>query len=144
MLWKYFLVYLFSMVKFIFSPLTALAIEGNTWYYTYIAVTLGGLTGATFFYYFSVQLIKRSLNRRIKKSIERKKFTRLNKIIVKTKSKVGVVGLSLLAASFISIPIGSIVTAKFYRHKKSTIVILYLAIMLSGAICTGITYYFYN
>jgi hypothetical protein len=66
----------------------------------------------------------------------------MNKLIINTKTKIGVVGLALLAASFISIPLGSIVLAKFYRHKKSTIITLYSAILLSGAICTGVTYYF--
>lgn len=142
MLWKYFLVYLFAMVKFIFAPLSAFSIEGNTWYYTYFAITLGGLTGATFFYFFSVQIIERNVARRIKKGIVKKKFTRINKLIINTKTKIGVVGLALLAASFISIPLGSIVLAKFYRHKKSTVLILYSAILFSGAVCTGVTYYF--
>ena len=144
MLWKYFLVYLFAMVKFIFAPSTALAIEGNTWYYTLIAVSLGGMTGATFFYFFSVQIIERNQKRRIRKGIIRRKFSRMNKTIIKTKTNIGMVGLALLAASFISIPLGSIALAKFYRHKKSTIFILYSAIILSASIFTGITYYFFN
>ena len=61
----------------------------------------------------------------------------MNKTIIKTKTNIGMVGLALLAASFISIPLGSIALAKFYRHKKSTIFILYSAIILSASIFTG-------
>ena len=142
MLWKYIGIALLATVKFIFSPLAAFTIDNHTWYYTYIAVCLGGLVSATFFYFFSVQIIKKNVARRIQKGIIKKKFTRMNKLILNTKTKIGVVGLALLAASFISIPLGSIVLAKFYRHKKSTIVILYSSILFSGAICTGVTYYF--
>lgn len=144
MLWKYIGIALFATVKFIFSPLAATAIDNHTWYYTYIAVCLGGLLSSTFFYFFSVEIINKNQSRRLRKGIIKKKFTRINKLIITAKMKVGVVGLSLLTASFISIPLGSIVLAKFYRHKKSTVVILYSAILFSGAICTGVTYYFFN
>ena len=131
---------MFATVKFIFSPALATTIEGHTCYYTYFAVVMGGFLSASVFYFFSVYFINRSLERRIRKGIKRKNFTRINRLIVKTKNQIGVVGLALLAASFISIPIGSIVTAKFYRHKKSTIFILYTAIAFSAAIFTTITY----
>lgn len=143
MLWKYIGISLLATVKFIFSPLMAVnTIENHTWFYTYIAVCLGGIASASFFYFSSVKLIERNLEKRIRKGIVKKKFTRMNKIIINTKTNIGVVGLALLAASFISIPLGSIVLAKFYRHKKRTIFILYSAILFSGAVCTGITYYF--
>lgn len=141
MLWKYFLISLLATVKFIFSPLAALSIEGHTWFYTYTSVASGGLLSATVFYFLSLSIINKNVERRIKKGIIKKKFTRMNKIIILTKKKVGVIGLALLTASFISIPLGSIVTAKFYRHKKSTIFYIYGAILLSAGIFTGITYY---
>ena len=145
MLWKYIGIALLASVKFIVSPLAAITtIEGNTWYYTFIAVSLGGITGATFFYFFSVQIIERNLARRAKKGIVKKKFSRTNKLIINVKTNIGVVGLSLLTASFISIPIGSIALAKFYRHKKSTLFILYSSIIFSAAVFTGVTYYFFK
>ena len=145
MFWKYLGIVFLATVKFIFSPITAIkTIEHHTWYYTYLAVCLGGLLSASFFYFFSVQIINRNVKRRIKKGKIRKKFNRKNKLIINTKTKIGVVGLALLAASFISIPLGSIVLAKFYRHKKSTIIVLYSAIILSAAFFTGISYYFFN
>ena len=119
MVWKYIGIALLATVKFIFSPLAATAINDHTWYYTYLAVCLGGLISASFFYFSSVQIIKRNIDRRNRKGIVKKKFTRMNKLIIKTKKSIGVVGLALLAASFISIPLGSIVLAKFYRHKKA-------------------------
>jgi hypothetical protein len=61
MLWKYIGIALLATVKFIFSPWAAFTIDNHTWYFTYIAVCLGGLISATFFYFFSVQIIERNV-----------------------------------------------------------------------------------
>ena len=89
MLWKYIGIALLATVKFIFSPLAAVkTIDNDTWYYTYIAVCIGGLVSASFFYFFSVQIIERNVARRIKKGIVKKKFTRINKLIINTKTNI--------------------------------------------------------
>ena len=113
--------------------------EGN-WLLTYIFVTAGGIVGATFFYYFASYFMKRAAKKNALKP--KKKFTRTNKIIVRMKDKIGVFGLAILTATIISIPIGSIITAKFYRHEKKTIFILYGTIAVIAAILTFAAYVF--
>lgn len=140
MLLPYIGLFFWSMVKFLFAPATALLIEGNHWSLTYIIITLGACTGATISFYLSVFLINLSHQKNIKKGRKKKAFTRRNKVIIKTKNSIGKVGLALLTASFISIPLGSIITAKFYRHQRGTIFYIYGSIFFVGGLSTLITY----
>ncbi len=134
-------IFLWAMVKFLFAPFTALlAIPEITWIQNYVLCVSAGLISATFFYKSSVYFINRTQKRRARKGIIKKKFTRRNKIVIKTKNAIGLWGLALLTASFISIPLGSVITAKFYRHDKRTIYAIYLCIIVLGAIITSISY----
>lgn len=136
-------IFFWSMIKFLFAPLTALiAIPGINWIENYVLCTSGALVGATFFYYSSAFFMNRTQARRAKKGIIKKSFSKRNKLVIKTKNGIGKWGLALLTASFISIPIGSVILAKFYRHDKKTIFILYLSIMAFGAMTTSVTYLF--
>ena len=101
---------------------------------------MGAKLEATTSYYSSVYLINKTKERRARKGIIKNKFMRKNKIIIKTKNSIGIFGLALLTASFISILLGSIITAKFYCYDKKTIFIIYIAIAFVGAVSTTITY----
>ncbi len=140
MILPYIGIFFWSMIKFLFAPATALLIEGNNMVTTYFVCISGAITGATICYYLSVYLINLAQVRRAKKGIKRKIFTRKNKLIIKTKNSLGILGLAFLTASFISIPLGTIITAKFYRHKKGAILYIYLAIMIVGLATTSISY----
>ncbi len=135
-------IFFWAMIKFLFAPALSLTITGNTWLITYLVCISGAMTGATICYYFSAFIMNKNQERRARKGIIKKQFTRKNKLIIKTKNGIGLWGLAFLTASFISIPLGSIITAKFYRHDKKTIFIIYLAIAVVGAISTTITYLF--
>jgi len=133
--------FLWAMVKFLFAPFTALlAVPDITWIQNYILCVSAGLVSATFFYKSSVYFMDRTQKRRAKKELIKKNFTRKNKIVIKTKNTIGLWGLALLTASFISIPLGSVITAKFYRHDKKTIYVIYTCILFVGAILTSISY----
>ena len=143
MIWKYLGVFLLATVKFLFTPFLAFKTipEGN-WLYTYIAICSGGIIGVTFFYYSAEYFMKRHADKTKKSDKTKKKFTKINKSIIKVKQRVGIYGLAILTPLLISIPAGSIISAKFYRHKKSTIVILYAGVLVIGAILTFIAYLF--
>lgn len=140
MLLPYIGIFFWSMIKFLFAPATALLIEGNNPVITYLVCVSGAITGATIFYYLSVYFMNLTQIRRAKKGIIKKVFTRKNKIIIRTKNSLGLFGLALLTASFISIPLGTVITAKFYRHKKGSILYIYGAILLIGFATTVISY----
>ena len=57
---------------------------------------------------------------------KKKVFTRMNKLIVWIKRSIGIYGVTILAPLFLSIPIGSIICAKFYGNQKKTFPLMLL------------------
>lgn len=91
-----------------------------------IATGLGALTSFNIFYWSAGYFMWKSKE---KKRIAMQNgtykpnptFTRINKFMVKTKmSKSGFWLICILAPLFLSVPIGSIIVAKFYNDKKIT------------------------
>lgn len=97
----------------------------------FLPTYLGALSAMLVFYLGSEYFMKRAANKRIRKynkAIEKgipfkppKKFTRVNKLLVKIRSTFGIYAFTLLAPLFLSIPLGSIVCAKFYGNQKKTL-----------------------
>lgn len=115
-----FSIFLLSTVKFMFAPGVAAA-AGFSVIQTVIIHSLGGMTGITVFYYFGRFIVTKVESFRTPYSKKPKKvFTRKNKGIIKLKGKFGLIGLVILTPSFLSIPIGSVVAAKFFYHNKWT------------------------
>ncbi len=121
-LWGFFL----GIVKFLFTPSI---IYG--WYReldlshsdVLIPMLSGALFGFNLFYWFAEFFMNRAKKKRIRsfqsgKRKRKKNFTKLNKFIVKIKmSKTGLLVLSSVGLMFMSIPIGGVVLAKFYRKR---------------------------
>ena len=138
----YVTVFLTAATKFLASPFLSINGFGLSAYETFIIISLGGIFGTTIFYSLGNKLIAFSQRKRLEKINKLKAkgkplpkiMTRTNKIIVKTKHLFGVWGLAFLTATILSIPIGSIICVKFYRHKKSTIFIIYLFVLINSLI----------
>lgn len=102
----------------------------------FIAVTAGAWISMGVFYFMSELLMKAAAKKRHEKyqaakaaGIElphKKRFTRMNKAVVKMKRSIGIYGITLIAPLLLSIPIGSIVCAKFYGHEKKTFPLMML------------------
>lgn len=117
---------------------------------TYIANVAGAIISASIFYGAAELVMNWDFQKRIKKyneaiargesPVHKKRFTRTNKFLIRLKKRVGWYGVSMLAPLLLSIPLGSIVTAKFYGRKKGTIILMYLGLLLSGCLTTGIPY----
>lgn len=113
-----------GIVKFLFTPTYAYTVldDPNHWEIL-VPMISGALFGFNLFYWFSEIFMERAKKKRIKalqlgKTRRKKSFTKLNKFIVKIKmSKTGLIILSTIGLMFMSIPIGGIVLAKFYREK---------------------------
>ena len=142
-------VFFSSMVKFMFSPALG-PVLGLSYFETYVANALGALISMTFFYFAADYLHRLSLRRKVERKrkkmeaglpIKHKKiFTKKNKIIIRLKNKVGVVIFALFAPFFMSIPIGSIVTAKFFGKKKKTYPIMIVGVFLCNTITVSLVY----
>ncbi len=138
-----------SMIKFMFAPFAGPRMHLN-YFETYLSCVAGAFLAAFIFYFSSEFFMIRAHNKRkalLHASITngtplkyKPKFTRFNKLIVKLKRRFGIYGIAFYAPLFLSVPVGSIVTAKFYGKEKRTFPLILLGICINGAITTGIAY----
>ena len=134
-----------------FAPVNGPLI-GLSFLETYLSCVAGGIFGAAVFYFSAGYFMRRANENRLKLLRERlekglpivhkKKFTRMNKLVVKLKSSIGIIGISFWAPFFLSVPIGSIITAKFYGDQKKTFLLIIAGMSLNGLVTTGIVYLF--
>jgi hypothetical protein len=152
---KIFELFLLATVKFFYTPIAAFILGLSL--FEAMAVTIaGGLFGFVFFYnlsYFiilSVQYIKphvrkiiphhvkhRYRNWKLKnetKKLNRKKFTKKNRFIIKTKTTYGKWGIMLLTPVALSIPIGAFLLRKYYFKQPNTLFFALLVITIEGII----------
>ncbi len=141
--------FLLSMVKFMFAAAPGAHQEVPFWA-TVISIMLGAMISSAFFYFGSEWVIKYTLNRKAKKEANlvaqgitpkrKKSFTRTNKLIIRIKNTFGIYGVCFLAPLIITIPLGSIVCAKFYGDQKRTFLIMAIGIMVNAVFLTTIWY----
>lgn len=119
---------------------------------TYISACAGAIFGTAVFYFAAEFFIHRAIKKRkqlrleaLEKNIlfmEKKKFTRINRFMIKIKQKLGIIGISFWAPFFLSIPIGAVVVAKFYGRRKITFPLMCIGVLINGLVTTSIVYLF--
>lgn len=142
-------VFLFATVKFMLSAFPGPAL-GLTFLETFLASFAGGTFSAAVFYFLSDWLMERAQHKKAearKKAlesgipyVEKKKFTKFNRLIIQIKWKTGKIGTCFWAPLFLSIPVGSIVVAKFYGKLKETYPLIVLGMAINAAILTTLAY----
>jgi len=100
------------------------------YYEIFISVTAGAWVSGAIFYFASELIMKAATKKRHEKHLtakaagialpHKKRFTHMNKAVVKLKRSIGIYGLTLIAPLFLSVPFGSVVCAKFFGHEKKT------------------------
>lgn len=146
----YFSLFGLSMVKFMFAPFGGPGFH-LSFIETYLSCVSGAFFAAFIFYFSSEYFLKRAAQKRsdayhtaMKLGLpfkEKRKFTRFNKFIVRLKRRFGIYGISLFAPFVLSVPLGSIVTAKFYGKEKRTFPLILAGICLTGSFTTGLAYF---
>jgi hypothetical protein len=145
----YFSLFGLSMIKFMFAPFGGPAMKLN-FFETYLSCVAGAFLAA-FIFYFSSEFFMIRAHKKRKAELHdsivngtplkfKPKFTRFNKMIVKLKRRLGVYGIAFYAPLFLSVPLGSIVTAKFYGKEKRTFPLILLGICINGFVTTGLAY----
>lgn len=152
-MWVYASFALFSMWKFMFTPMAGPS-AGLTFIETFLACLIGGYVSVSIFYLGSNYFMERNRLLQLKRKEKRLKrgkvikekrvFNKSNRSIVKFKQNMGFITMCWLFPLFLSLPLGSIITAKFYKHKKSTFFIILLGVTLNCFLITGGTYLIYN
>lgn len=134
------------MIKFLFAPFGGRLADLN-FFETYLSCVAGAIFSAAIFYYSSEFFLKRARQKRHDlhasgkvEETPKRKFTRMNKFVVRIKRRFGIVGVSMYAPLFLSVPIGSIIAAKFYGKDRRTFLLIVLGMVVNGLITTGIHY----
>ncbi len=132
-----------------FAPFTGWAL-GLAFIETFLICAIGGSMSAAFFFYSAGAIMRRTQKRKIearKKAlhdgipyIEKNKFTWMNKNIVKLKRSIGVYGICFWAPFFLSVPVGSVITAKFYGHLKQAYPLVVIGMFLNSFLMTSLAY----
>lgn len=137
---------LLSSIKFLFVPFLSVHVHN----YGFLAASIINITGAfigiTFFFKTSSYFIDRAIKKR-KKAAEsgtakqKKVFTRVNRLLVRVKETMGMYGLAFLVLPFLSIPISSIVSAKYFHlKKKKMLILLYTSSVVWSFLLSGIAF----
>lgn len=143
-------VFLVATFKFLFSPFAGIPL-GLDFLSTFFAAISGATISSIFFYSGAEIFLKISKKNKLKKEKDalakgiifkpKKKFTRGNKLTIKLKRTFGKIGLCFLAPSLLSIPVGTIIVAKFYGREKDTFLWIFIGIIISGLISTSFAYF---
>lgn len=139
---------LLSSVKFLFVPFLSIHVHDYNFFTAFIINITGGIIGITFFFRTSSFFIDRAIKKRKKALLlgnakPKKIFTPINRLLVKVKNTMGMVGLAFLILPFLSIPISSVVSAKYFHlKKKKMLILLYTSTIVWSFLLSGIAYLF--
>ncbi len=145
-------VFFLSTFKFMFAPFTGYGL-GLPFWETYISSVAGGTFGAALFYYASEVLMKISEKKRKQREIEliekgqevpkKRKFTKTNRFIIRLKRRLGIYGICFWAPFLLSVPIGSIVAAKFYGKLGKTFPLIFLGMCINAMVTCSLAYFIF-
>lgn len=133
---KWITLFLLSSIKLLWAPGTAIA-SGLKFWEAWLVTAAGGMLGVVVFYNFGHLVfahIDRLRHRRYrqmgKAAPVRKSFTRRNRWIVLVKGKFGLIGLAIITPTLLSIPVGSMIAARFFYNKRRTLPYLLLSTLV--------------
>lgn len=132
-LWSTFVLATF---KFLISGIPGIKLGVPYWEIT-VSSAMGASFSAGVFYFASERVILFQKKRRELKALKgkvklKRKFTRTNKWVVRIKKTFGILGLTYFAPLFLSIPVGSIICAKFYGENKYTFPLIIIWIIVNS------------
>jgi len=142
-------IFFVATFKFMFAPFAGPHV-GLPFYETFFAAFLGGSLSSAIFYFASDFFMEWSHNRRVEKNNLldqqglpvpiKKKFTKTNRMVIRLKMKFGKYGICFWAPFFFSIPLGSIIVAKFYGKLNETYPLILLGMAINATITTFLAY----
>jgi len=124
-----------SVLKFVITPSTMIGV-GKSPPETIMVVGLSASIGFVAFYFFGEMLFHR-LDKMRKKP--RKRFTRVNRLIVRVKMDYGLWGMGLISG-VISVPLAGLITAKYFRRPATAIPSIVIAFILWTSLLTAVSW----
>ena len=129
-----------AVVKFVITPFTIYATGKDTIQFGEVVLTTstGDAFGVLLFYYGGTYLFKWTSHWKSKKI--KPVFTKGRRRIVYIKHKFGLIGFIAISV-IISVPITSLLAAKFFKHNKFTPLWLIIGFMVWSFILSSAAYY---
>ena len=112
---------LIASVKFLFTPSFMIGAGDYELLETILITQAGAMLGICVFYFAGGAIFMKLDSLRRKK--HKKIFSKKNRTIVRVKNKFGVVGL-VATIGLISVPLCSLLAARYFRHSRATIWLL--------------------
>ncbi|MFI5220013.1 MAG: hypothetical protein ACHQNT_11050 [Bacteroidia bacterium] len=144
-MWEYFYKifgwWILTIIKFVFTPFIMIINPGGKLHWSFLETILICASGAaigTFIFFHFGEYIFNWMAQHLRRP--KKIFTRINRRIIKVKWKYGFRGLIMLSV-IISVPLASIVAAKFYRHDKRALPKLITGFFLWSVALSIIAYF---
>lgn len=150
MLFKVLFLLLISSVKFTFAPAISVFQYKFGYAETVLIITAGGFLGVLIFafltefivdvwnWFINVAGLESTIDKLTDKisPSNKKIFSKKNKLIVKIKSRYGLIGLSIITPVILSIPVGTFIALRYFPNYKITISYLLLSVAIWANILT--------
>jgi hypothetical protein len=142
-LWQIILIFLTSAVKFGLGGVPA-AVIAELPFFEAMTVTISGGIAGTFFFTYLSEGVLRLINRMRGSKKPRKKFTRMNRLIVRVKRGFGLIGLAVITPAILSIPLGCFLAVRYYPNKQQIILYMSVSVVVWAAALYYVWGYVYS
>ncbi|MEZ4800355.1 MAG: hypothetical protein R2809_11405 [Flavobacteriales bacterium] len=114
-------------------------------YWTFVEIILitssGAALGAFLFFHFGEFLMQKSKSVQGQSAQKKRVFTPMRRTIIRLKTRLGIKGLMLISG-LISVPVASLLCARYFKHDKSALPKLILGFFLWSIFLTSLAYIF--
>lgn len=115
-------------LKLIITGIPAAAVAELTFVETFIAASVGGTLGITFFVFF-IDALSSLFKRMFPRKKKNKVFTKRNRLIILGKQKFGLTGIAFLTPFIFSMPLGAFIALRFYSNRLKILTYMYISII---------------
>jgi hypothetical protein len=115
-------------LKLIITGIPAAVVAELTFTETFIAASVGGVLGITFFV-FLIEALMALFDRLFPRKKKKNPFTKRNRLIILGKQKFGLTGIAFLTPFIFSMPLGAFLAVRFFRDRYKILRYMYVSII---------------
>ncbi len=134
-----------GILKFFFSAIVSYRF-GHSYLETVLLTSAGGCIGIFIFFlggrkvleWFRIRYVRKRTRATERGEKPRRIFTRTNRSIVRLKRAYGVKGLAFILTPILSVPLTSVLAAKYFRHDRRTLPVLLSSVVLWSFVLSAV------
>lgn len=131
----------FCSIRHTWMGIPAATIAGYSLVEVMIIGVVGGMIGVLLFTYLTVP-VKAFYKRLFPKKA--RKFTKLNRRIIRVRQRFGLWGIALITPPIFSIPVGAIVASSMYSNKKKVLATMFVSVLFWSVLSSVVSYMIVN